>query len=140
MLLTLLNRVFQRSTSNESQHPSISIKIFLYCSIPAMLFSSSLTLFITSMGKDSCITHNCTALVIGDQVFAELSVRYPLPDSYVKSLTLKPFNKTEIIHGKDVCILKNFLKNCLMSNCQYKTFSKSEIVSLYEMFEKIVLC
>ena len=86
---------------------------------------------------------NCTALVMGIHVSAELNVRYPLPDSYVQSLTMRHLNKTEVKYdGKDVCLLKSFLIACLKAewNCRYKDLTESETVALYEMFEKLVLC
>ena len=147
MLSTLLNQVFRHSTSSGSQQTGrnngISIKIFLYCSIPAMFFSSSLTMFITSLATHGCTSQNCTDLVMGNQVSAALNVSYPLPDSYVQSLTMRYLNKTELKYdGKDVCLLRSFLKSCLkpQASCWYKDLAKAEIVALYEMFEKLVLC
>ena len=83
--------------------------------------------------------------MVMDQISAELEIRYPLPDSYVKSVTMKHNNEPEPyfqFDGKDICRLKIFLNACMDTqwNCQYKNIPNNVTVDLYKLFEKLVLC
>lgn len=143
MLLTLLSQFFGRSNTTGGSGSSVTVKIFLYCSIPTFFLSSGLTLFISSfsIAKVTFVqtTQNFT---LSDQLSVKLQIRFPLPDSYVEVIKLKWQDNTDLRwYGKDVCYMKSSLNKCLNftenKNCHLK---ETENKALFDLLEKIVLC
>ena len=143
MLLTILSQFFRRSnsTDNNGGGGSVTIKIFLYCSIPTFFLSSGLTLFISSFSMTKVTVVQTTPnFTLPDQMTAQLQIRFPLPDSYIEDLNIKWQNNSDFHwHGKDLCAMKNSLMKCLnkKKNCHLK---KTENKALFDLLEKIVLC
>ena len=144
MLLTLLSQIFNRSNS-EQNNGSISIKIFLYCSIPTFFLSSGLTLFVTSLAihNNTCEQVFTSNFTLSDRLMANIEINFPIPDSYLDTITLERQNFTFFQYkSPHICRMKSLLKHCLTfeNECELKNLDKNEHEIVLNLFDNIVLC
>ncbi len=145
MLFTLLRAVRRTDSTQSDRNSGITIKIFLYCSIPTLFLSSAVTLFIASLtNHDNGRCYIKHEFPISDQLDVTFQVKLPVPDSYVTQLTLIHNGTIPIFNfsGNDICQLKSLLAHCVTNDngCILDGLKQSEKHAMYDTFGRIVLC